>query len=92
MGIRFDHVEHDCDIPKSEQLPTWDDTRKVWAKWRCPICRTRWIFTTRPGDFNRPHWHASSRPSWRWRRAERKRLNAAERRGTATIENTEIAG
>jgi hypothetical protein len=58
---------HECGLP--EGLPAGST-----AKWKCPVCGSKWRIFYGGANGELPSGHSGSGPSWRWRRREIKRL------------------
>lgn len=74
-GVVYDQVLHDCGLPDLDR--GYGARGQVLARWRCPVCGAHWAFAAQFLRHNRFGWERCSAPSWRWKRAERKRLAAA---------------
>jgi hypothetical protein len=75
VKVEWYSLRHDCEPP----------TVDVYApglrlRWRCPECRTRWLF-----DRDKTaRWQDKSLPSRRWRKAQARRVRSALSGGSET--------
>ena len=78
-------VRHNCTLPATDHLPNYGERHQTIARFRCPVCRARWAYRAQFLHNDAFYWERLTGPSWRWKRAERRRLAAlASDDGVAT--------
>lgn len=80
MSLAYDDVRHDCELPSTDHLPDYGEEHQTVARFKCPECKSRWVYRAEFMANRRFYWTRVTGPSWRWRRKAKRELALREDR------------